>query len=82
MLPKSSRSVTNGESLPNPGCLGCRDRRGRVAVVESQRQADDSITLLQPLPPDCAVCGRRPEFVIEMVRPHMPLATGTSTAPL
>jgi hypothetical protein len=57
-------------SLPDPGCPGCRDRRGRVAVVESQRQADESITLLQLLPPDCADCGQRPEFVIEMVRPY------------
>jgi len=56
-------------NLPDRGCLGCRDRRGRVVTVESQRQADASITALQPLPPDCAVCGQRPEFIIEIVRP-------------
>jgi hypothetical protein len=56
-------------NLPDRGCLGCQERRGRVVTVESQRQADYSITLLQPLPPDCAVCGERPEFILEIVRP-------------
>jgi hypothetical protein len=57
--------------LPDRGCPGCRDRRGRVVTVESQRQADDSITALQPLPPDCVLCGERPEFILEIVRPFM-----------
>ena len=48
--------------------LACR---GRVVTEESQRQADYSITLLQPLPPDCAVCGERPEFILEIVRPYV-----------
>jgi hypothetical protein len=57
-------------NLPDRGCLGCRARRGRVVIVESQRQADASITALQQLPPDCEVCGKRPEFIIEIVRPY------------
>jgi hypothetical protein len=58
-------------NLPDHGCPGCQDRRGRVVTVESQRQADHSITLLQPLPPDCTLCGERPELILEIVRPFM-----------
>jgi hypothetical protein len=56
--------------LPDRGCLGCQIRRGRVVSMESQRQIDGSITLLEPPPPDCEVCGERPEFIIEIVRPY------------
>jgi hypothetical protein len=55
--------------LSDPGCPGCRHRR-RIVMVDSQRQPDDSVTPLEPMPVPCATCGRTPEFIIEIVRPY------------
>jgi hypothetical protein len=34
------------ERAPDPGCLACRDRRGRSLLVEAERRGDGSVVLL------------------------------------
>jgi hypothetical protein len=58
------------QKRPDPGCLACRDRRGRIVLVECRRQRDGSVTALQPMPAACAACGQVPEFITEVIHPY------------
>jgi hypothetical protein len=58
------------QKVPDPGCLACRDRRGRIVTVDCQRQRDGSITALEPMPGACEACGQIAEFIVEIVRPY------------
>jgi len=40
-------------------------------MVDCQRQRDDSVTPLQPMPVPCATCGAIPEFIVEVIRPFV-----------
>jgi hypothetical protein len=53
--------------VPDPGCSGCRDRRGRVVMVEADRLADGSVVLRDQKPPACAQCGVVPENVVTVI---------------
>lgn len=57
------------QKVPDPGCLGCRERRGRMVMVDCQAQRDGSVLPLDVLPVACAACGLAPEFVMEMIQP-------------
>ena len=65
-------------SLPEPGCLACRDRRGRIVLVDCQEQQDGTVVRLQPLPAPCGACGKLPEFIIEAI---MPFTAGDAQGP-
>jgi len=54
----------------DPGCPACRDRRGRIVMVEYQRQREGLVTALEPLPAPCSACGRVAEFVVQVIHPH------------
>ena len=65
--------------IPDPGCPGCRDRRGLIVLVEPRRMPDGTIMLetqrptregmlVEPgRPPPCSVCGKVPEQIIEIM---------------
>jgi hypothetical protein len=53
--------------VQDPGCPKCRDRRGRLVIVECRRQRDGSVKFLSPRPAVCEACGRLPEFVTEVI---------------
>jgi len=59
------------QKVPDPGCLACRDRRGRSVMVDADRQADGSVVLRDPEPEACAQCGIVPEFLITVIRPYV-----------
>ena len=53
----------------DPGCPGCRDRRGRHVLVNARRQPDGTLTYPDDdYPKSCEQCGEVPEFIIEVVR--------------
>jgi hypothetical protein len=54
---------------PDPGCRACQGRQ-RIVLVECQRERDDSVTPLEPLPAPCAACGCVPEFVVQIIRTY------------
>src|SRR5262249_51230335 len=56
-------------SLPDPGCLACCHRRGRIVMVDCQLQRDGSITALEALPVPCSACGRIAESILRIVKP-------------
>jgi hypothetical protein len=52
---------------PDPGCQGCRERRGRIVMVVADRQADGSVVLRDQEPEECARCGIVPEYVVKVI---------------
>jgi hypothetical protein len=54
------------QKLPDPGCPGCRDRRGRIVLVEAERLADGSVVFRDKEPEACARCGIVPENVVQV----------------
>ncbi len=54
------------QAVPDPGCPGCPDRRGRIAMVTCKQQRDGSIVPQEPMPTACAVCGKVREFVVDI----------------
>ncbi len=57
------------QMVPDPGCPGCRERRGRVVMVNCRQQRDGSFVPQEPMPTACAVCWKVPELVVE-IRHH------------
>jgi hypothetical protein len=55
------------QKVPDPGCLACGDRRGRIVMVETDRQADGSVVLQDQEPEACGLCGVVPEFVVTVI---------------
>jgi hypothetical protein len=55
------------QKVPDPGCLACRDRRGRTVLVEAEQQADGSVVPWGKEPEACAQCGIVPENVIKVI---------------
>jgi hypothetical protein len=57
------------QRVGDPGCLACRDRRGRHVLINALKLPDDTLTYPNndhPLP--CEQCGLVPEFVIAVVQ--------------
>jgi hypothetical protein len=57
-------------SVPDPGCLARRDRRGRAVLVDCQEQRDGAVVPHRSLPAPCAACGKIPEIIMEAVLPY------------
>jgi hypothetical protein len=55
------------QQVPDPGCLACSDRRGRIVMVEAESQADGSVVLRDKEPEACAECGIVPENVVQVI---------------
>jgi hypothetical protein len=55
------------QAVPPPGCLGCRDRRGRMLMVTALRLPDGTTSYPDGEPAACTICDSVPEFVIEIV---------------
>jgi len=53
------------------GCPACRDRRGRIVLVTSQRLPDGTRAREGDWPAPCAACGVVPEQTLEIVKPIM-----------
>jgi hypothetical protein len=54
-------------AVSSHGCLACRQRRDRIALVDIVQHPDDSVTYADDVPPVCAACGQVPELVVEVV---------------
>lgn len=63
----SNRLQRLEQRIGDPGCPACRERRGQQVFVDVQRQTDGEITYGDDMPQPCRVCGRVPEFIIEIV---------------
>jgi hypothetical protein len=59
------------QNLPDPGCPGCSDRRGRMVLVKADRLADGSVVFRGTKPEACAECGIVPEFVVTVIHPYV-----------
>jgi hypothetical protein len=55
------------QRVPDSGCPGCRDRRGRSVLVESERLPDGSVVLWNKEPEACVLCGLVPEFIVKVI---------------
>ncbi len=55
------------QAVPDPGCPGCRERRGRVVMVNFRQQRDGSFVPQELMPMACTVCEKVPEFVVEIM---------------
>lgn len=59
---KFSKRLASLEAVLIPkGCPACQDRRGRVIIVEPHKGDVE--------PTSCLICGKIPEFIIEIVAP-------------
>ena len=56
------------ESLPDPGCPACRDRRGRVVFAYGKADADGTVQATER-PDACAQCKSMPERVLVEAEP-------------
>jgi len=55
------------QALPHSGCPACRDRRGRIVMVDSRRRADGTPRHPEGRLAPCERCGQTPEFIIQIV---------------
>ena len=55
------------QRVPDLGCPGCRERRGRTRMVVAHRLADGSVVVQNREPEACAQCGIVPEFVVKVM---------------
>jgi len=58
------------QKWPDPGCLGCRDRRGRIAFALVRALADGSVVPVAGYPEPCERCGQVPERIIREIEPY------------
>jgi hypothetical protein len=56
------------QAAPDPGCLACYQRRGRIVFVRARALRDGTV-LADGEPTPCNQCGRVAEMVIEVVEP-------------
>jgi hypothetical protein len=49
------------------GCPACRQRRGRITLVDVTRLPDGTETYPEDAPQPCARCAVVPEFIVEVV---------------
>jgi hypothetical protein len=59
------------QKLPDHGCLGCRDRRGRIVFVTAQALADGSVVTVAGYPEPCEHCGQVPERIMQEIMPYV-----------
>ena len=55
------------QRVPDRGCPGCRERRGRTVMVVAHRLADGSVVHQNREPEACGQCGVVPEFVVKVI---------------
>jgi hypothetical protein len=55
----------------DPGCLGCQDRRGRIAFAPARTLVDGSVVPVAGYPEPCDRCGQVPERIIREIEPYM-----------
>jgi hypothetical protein len=53
-------------------CPACRDRQGRIAVVDAAERADGTVVPAGELPAPCAACGDAPEQVVLIIETVVP----------
>jgi hypothetical protein len=58
------------QKLPDPGCLSCRDRRGRIVFVTARALADGSFVTVAGDPEPCERCGQVAERIIREIMPY------------
>ena len=59
------------QKLPDPGCLACRDRRGRIEFVTAHTLADGSVVTVAGYPEPCERCGQVAERIIQKIMPYV-----------
>ena len=68
MIPKLRNRLHRLErGAPDPGCPACRDRRGRIVMVDARLRADGTETQIEGRPTPCECCGEMPEFIVQIV---------------
>jgi hypothetical protein len=55
------------QRVPEPACPACRDRRGRIVMVDGRLRADGTPRQPDGRPAPCDRCGETPEFIIQIV---------------
>jgi hypothetical protein len=65
------------QKLPDPGSLGCWDRRGRIVFVTARALADGSVVTVAGYPQPCERCGQVPERIIREIMPYVAPAVGS-----
>ena len=68
MVPRMRNRLQRLErNVVDPGCPACRDRRGRIIMVDARRREDGTETRPEGRPAPCERCGETPEFIIQIV---------------
>lgn len=49
------------------GCPACRDRRGRIVLLTTERLPDGTVVAVENEPQPCTRCGQVPEQIIQIV---------------
>jgi hypothetical protein len=60
------------QQMPDPACLRCGDRRGRIVCATAWALADGSVGPVAGHPESCERCGQVPEQVLVAVEPYVP----------
>jgi hypothetical protein len=55
------------QAVGKPGCMACRDRRGRIMLTTALVNADGTTMYPEGQPAACEQCGEVPEVIIEVV---------------